>query len=65
MNVLETQWWTMALPPEWWAESEDDSILVGDRDEVGCLEISDLHKEDGDFEMDELRESQRLNLQRR
>ena len=55
MNVLETEWWTMALPPEWWAESEEDSILVGDRDDVGCLELSDLHKEDGDFEMDELR----------
>ena len=55
MNVLETEWWTMALPPEWWAESEDDSILVGDRDDVGCLELSDLHKEDGHFEMDELR----------
>lgn len=55
MNVLETEWWTMALPPEWWAESDEDSILVGDRDDVGCLELSDLHKEDGDFEMDELR----------
>jgi hypothetical protein len=55
LNVLETEWWTMALPPEWWAESEDDSILVGDRDDVGCLELSDLHKEDGDFELDELR----------
>jgi hypothetical protein len=50
MNVLETQWWTLALPPEWWAESEEDSILVGDQDDVGCIEISTLHKEEGVFD---------------
>ena len=52
MNVLETEWWTLALPPEWWADSEEDSILVGDRDDVGCIEISTLHKEEGDFDRD-------------
>ena len=56
MNVLETEWWTLALPPEWWADSQDDSILIGDRDEVGCIEISTLHKEDGDFTQDNLEE---------
>lgn len=55
MNVLETEWWTMALPPEWWADSEEDSILVGDRDDVGCIEISTLHKEHGEFDQAELR----------
>lgn len=55
MNVLETDWWSMAVPPEWWAEAEDDSILVGDRDDVGCIEISTLHKESGQFEARELR----------
>lgn len=49
MNVLETEWWSLAIPPEWWADSEDDSILIGDRDEVGCIEISTLHKEKGEF----------------
>lgn len=49
MNVLETEWWTMALPPEWWAEAEEESILVGDRDGVGCIEISTLHREAGEF----------------
>ena len=49
MNVLETEWWTMAIPPEWWADTEEDSILVGDRDEVGCIEISTLVKDEGDF----------------
>ncbi|MCB1699927.1 MAG: hypothetical protein H6985_19455 [Pseudomonadales bacterium] len=56
MNVLETEWWTMALPPEWWADSEDDSILVGDRDDVGCIEISTLHKERGEFSQAEVQE---------
>lgn len=55
MNVLETEWWTLALPPEWWADSEEDSILIGDQDDVGCIEISTLHKEDGVFEQDLVR----------
>ena len=50
MNVLETEWWTMVVPPEWWAEAEEDSILVGDQDDVGCIEISTLHKESGEFD---------------
>ncbi|MFK8047873.1 MAG: hypothetical protein AB8B81_05510 [Halioglobus sp.] len=54
MNVLETEWWTMAVPPEWWAEAEEDSILVGDRDDVGCIEFSTLHKEAGEFSQAEL-----------
>ena len=52
MNVLETEWWTMAIPPEWWADSEEDSILVGDQDEVGCIEISTLHREEGEFDQE-------------
>jgi hypothetical protein len=55
MNVLETEWWTMAVPPEWWADSEEDSILVGDRDDVGCIEITTLHKEEGEFSREGLR----------
>ncbi len=54
MNVLETEWWTLALPPEWWADSEEDSILIGDRDDVGCIEVSTLHKEQGEFSRQEL-----------
>jgi hypothetical protein len=54
MNVLETEWWTLVLPPEWWADSEEDSILIGDRDDVGCIEISTLHKEEGEFSRQEL-----------
>jgi hypothetical protein len=50
MNILETEWWSVGVPPEWWAESEDDSIVIGDRDDVGTIEISTLHKESGDFD---------------
>ena len=60
MNVLETEWWTLALPPEWWADTEEDSILVGDRDGVGCIEISTLHKDEGVFDEDSILEIARL-----
>ena len=56
MNVAETEWWSLALPPEWWADSQDDGILIGDRDEVGCIEISTLHKEEGEFTQEDLEE---------
>jgi hypothetical protein len=49
MNVLETEWWSLLVPPEWWAESEDHSILVGDRDGVGAIEISTLCRDEGVF----------------
>ena len=54
MNILETEWWSLAIPPEWWAESEEDSVLVGDRDDVGVIEISTLHKENGEFSSQEV-----------
>ena len=54
MNILETDWWSMALPPEWWAELEDESVLVGDRDDVGCLEFTTVHKESGQFDSAEI-----------
>ena len=53
MNVLETEWWTLLVPPEWWAESEDQSILVGDRDDVGTIEVSTLHRNEGAFSAQE------------
>ncbi len=54
MNRVETEWWTLALPQEWWAEAEGDSVLVGDRDDVGCIEISTLRKDHGRFDTDEV-----------
>ena len=41
----------MAVPPEWWAEAEEEGIVVGDQDGVGCIEISTLHKEEGEFDV--------------
>lgn len=55
MNILETEWWTIAVPPEWWAEADEESILVGDRDDVGCIEISTLRKDAGEFQPAEVR----------
>ncbi len=49
-SVLETEWWSLAVPPEWWAEHEEDTILVGDHDGVGCLEFSTLFKDSGEFD---------------
>lgn len=55
MNILETEWWSLAVPPEWWAELEEESILVGDHDDVGCIEITTLHKESGEFDAQTLK----------
>lgn len=54
MNVLETEWWTICVPPEWWAEREDDSIIISDRDQVGSIEFSTLRKDSGEFTPDEV-----------
>lgn len=54
INVLETEWWSLYLPAEWWAEQDGDGILVGDRDGVGCIEISTLLHEGGAFSDSEL-----------
>ena len=60
MNVLETEWWTLMVPAEWWAEQDQDSVLVGDRDNVGCIEFSTLHKHEGEFDPGEVEQLARL-----
>ena len=47
MKVLETGDWSLLLPAEWYAERESDSILVADRDGIGCLQISELRRDSG------------------
>ena len=42
MRVLETDHWSLLLPPEWIAERDGETVLISDRDGVGCLEISEL-----------------------
>ena len=54
MNILQTEWWTVGVPPEWWAQQEEDLIVIGDRDDVGSIEISTLRKTDGDFSVAEV-----------
>lgn len=54
MKVLETGAWSLLLPPEWEAERDEDSVLIADRDGVGCLEISELRKESGNFSESDL-----------
>ncbi|HUH36486.1 MAG TPA: hypothetical protein VL027_00925 [Spongiibacteraceae bacterium] len=47
-SVLETDWWVVDIPPEWIVEQEDDSVLIGDADGVGVIEISTLLAESAD-----------------
>ena len=54
LNVLQTEFWSIVVPPEWWAEREEDSIIIGDRDEVGTIEISTLVRDAGVFEAAEV-----------
>ena len=63
MNILQTEWWSMALPPEWWADQEEDSILIGDQDDVGVIEISTLQREDGNFSAAEVMQIARDNAE--
>lgn len=39
MNFIETDWWVMALPPEWQAEQDEEAILVSDEDGVGTISL--------------------------
>jgi hypothetical protein len=48
MKLLETDWWTLELPPEWEAEQEEELIVIEDEDGVSCLEISTLVREQGE-----------------
>ena len=63
MNILQTEWWTIGVPPEWWAEQEEDIIVIGDRDEVGCIEITTLCRDQGDFGRTEVEEIARANAE--
>lgn len=47
VNVLQTDWWIVDIPDEWEAEQDEDSVVIGDADGVGVIEISTLLAEDG------------------
>ncbi|WP_019529561.1 hypothetical protein [Dasania marina] len=56
MNVVESQWWIIDLPPEWQAEEDEETILISDEDGVGEIAITTLEKTDGAVSDQELRE---------
>lgn len=44
MHTVETEWWSMDLPEEWDAEQDEETIVLGDEDGVGMLEITALER---------------------
>ena len=42
MNIIETDYWCLMLPPEWSAEQEEDVIRIFDQDEIGELALTTL-----------------------
>lgn len=47
MREIESDWWFLLLPDEWQSEQDDDSILVFDEDELGCISLSTLAADSG------------------
>ncbi len=47
MQEIETDWWFIALPEQWHSEQDEDSILIFDEDELGCISLSTLQAESG------------------
>ena len=48
MNIVETDYWCLMLPPEWLAEEEEGSVLITDQDGIGELAITTLVREPDD-----------------
>ncbi len=42
MQEIETDWWFIGLPEQWQTEQDEDSILIFDEDELGCISLSTL-----------------------
>lgn len=58
MVVLETEWWSLLLPPEWVAEEDEDEgggVVIGDSDGIGCIELSELRHPQGRFAEEDTR----------
>jgi hypothetical protein len=54
MRTVETDWWLLDLPDEWEAEQDDETIVIGDEDGVGALEITTLTRENADADFSDL-----------
>jgi hypothetical protein len=48
MNIVETDYWCLMLPPEWSAAQEDGVIRIIDQDGIGELALTTLLREPGD-----------------
>ncbi|CAA0092036.1 Uncharacterised protein [Zhongshania aliphaticivorans] len=47
MQEVESDWWFIGLPEEWRTEQDEDSILIFDQDELGCISLSSLQAAHG------------------
>lgn len=47
MNIVETDYWCLMLPPEWSAEQEEGVIRIIDQDGIGELALTTLVQESG------------------
>ena len=42
MNIVETDFWCLMLPPEWMAEQTEEVVRIVDPDQIGELAITSL-----------------------
>ena len=42
MNIVETDYWCLMLPPEWSAEQEESMVRITDQDGIGELALTTL-----------------------
>ncbi|WP_372862387.1 hypothetical protein [Spongiibacter sp.] len=54
MQEIESDFWFIALPQQWHSELDEDSILIFDEDELGCICLSNLQSETGRVEQADL-----------
>ena len=56
MHTVETQWWFIDLPAEWQASQDQETIVIGDQDNVGEIAITTLQKAQGEVSEGELQD---------
>ncbi len=42
MDVLETDFWALQLPDEWFAEQDDETIIISDESQVSTIELTSI-----------------------
>ena len=47
MQEIESDFWFIALPEQWQTEQEDESILIYDEDQLGCICLTNLESDGG------------------